>query len=443
VLLLVLIAPPLAAQGSITGTVFDSLTTRAPLAGAEVYVSGVDRSARSDARGRFRLDSVPAGPRTIAFFHPLLDSLAVSAASGRVDVPATGAVSVRLATPSAATVYRALCTAQPADSVNGVVVGTVRDVDDRSAAPGAAVEARWSVLTFGGGAAARSEMRATTRTDDEGRFRLCGVPAGIPLLLHATAGARASGHVELEMPDRPVAFREITVSHRDSAAASGELAGTITRADGSAVEGALVGLIGTGRSATTEATGAFRLTAIPTGTQTIEIRAIGYAPVRRSLEVRTGTVRLDVELDRARVALAPVRVIGKADRTRLDATGFERRRQGKLGRYLDAEEISKHVAYDFTDVLLGTPGIQVIWAFDQPVIVMRGGFESFGNTTGVCRPAFYIDRMRIPDDQLHPESLIRPNDVAGIEVYVGLASIPPEFRGGKNCGAILIWSKKD
>ena len=63
------------AQGSIAGTVFDSLRTRAPLAGATVVLVERSRYATADARGRFRFDSVPDGHYTIGFMHPVLDSL--------------------------------------------------------------------------------------------------------------------------------------------------------------------------------------------------------------------------------------------------------------------------------------------------------------------------------------------------------------------------------
>jgi hypothetical protein len=50
-----------AAQGSIAGTVYDSLSTHAPLANATVVLVERSRYATTDARGRFRIDSVPDG----------------------------------------------------------------------------------------------------------------------------------------------------------------------------------------------------------------------------------------------------------------------------------------------------------------------------------------------------------------------------------------------
>ncbi|MBI3568120.1 MAG: hypothetical protein HY084_07965 [Gemmatimonadetes bacterium] len=63
------------AQGSIVGTAYDSLSTRGPLANATVVLVERARYATADARGRFRIDSVPDGHYTIGCLHPVLDSL--------------------------------------------------------------------------------------------------------------------------------------------------------------------------------------------------------------------------------------------------------------------------------------------------------------------------------------------------------------------------------
>ena len=53
-------APP----GVLRGIVYDSLITRAPLEGAEVWIESTNRMARSDAGGRFTLDALSPGRGT-------------------------------------------------------------------------------------------------------------------------------------------------------------------------------------------------------------------------------------------------------------------------------------------------------------------------------------------------------------------------------------------
>ncbi len=83
-----------AAQATVTGTVFDSLRTRAPLAGANVVIVELSRYAAADARGRFRFDAVPAGRYGVTFLHPSLDSLDMAAEVVPLVVPERGTVSM-------------------------------------------------------------------------------------------------------------------------------------------------------------------------------------------------------------------------------------------------------------------------------------------------------------------------------------------------------------
>src|SRR5207244_10783896 len=94
--------------GSVRGVVYDSLISAAPLEGAEVWVEGTNRTARTDAAGRFELTALAAGHYRLSFDHPLLDSIGVAAPPVVVNVAAGGATAVPLATPSPAPADRPL-----------------------------------------------------------------------------------------------------------------------------------------------------------------------------------------------------------------------------------------------------------------------------------------------------------------------------------------------
>ena len=89
------------AQGSalLRGVVYDSLISAAPLEGAEVWIEGTNRTARTDALGRFELAALAAGRYRLTFEHPVLDSTGLAAPPVVVDVAADGATAVTLATP--------------------------------------------------------------------------------------------------------------------------------------------------------------------------------------------------------------------------------------------------------------------------------------------------------------------------------------------------------
>ena len=116
------------ATGTITGTVFDSLRTYAPLRDATVMVTENGRTATTDARGRFRIDSVPAGSYRLTFFYGVLDSLGIGGPVTTVTVAGGLATEAYLSTPTPTALYRRLC-GPPKDQSVAAVVGRVRDVD--------------------------------------------------------------------------------------------------------------------------------------------------------------------------------------------------------------------------------------------------------------------------------------------------------------------------
>ena len=66
-----------------------------------------------------------------------------------------------------------------------------------------------------------------------------------------------------------------------------------------------------------------------------------------------------------------------------------------------------------------------------------------------CPLTVFLDRVRIQPSivKLEPvdeevNSLVQPNSVSGIEVYVGKSGGPPEFPVyDRTCGVVVIWTK--
>ncbi|MEM1055412.1 MAG: TonB-dependent receptor [Bacteroidota bacterium] len=94
-------------------------------------------------------------------------------------------------------------------------------------------------------------------------------------------------------------------------AQAGTLEGSVRDADGAPLPGATVQVIGTDLGAATDADGQYRLTSVPSGTQTVEARFVGLTPVRQSVSIPAGeTARLDLVLRDAAVVIGDVTVTG-------------------------------------------------------------------------------------------------------------------------------------
>jgi hypothetical protein len=103
------------AQGSISGSVYDSLSARAPLANATVVLVERSKYVTTDKHGRFTFDSVPDGRYTVGFMHAVLDSLDLQAPVAAVEVSGGRRSEVRLYTPSRATVAMTVMRARAAE----------------------------------------------------------------------------------------------------------------------------------------------------------------------------------------------------------------------------------------------------------------------------------------------------------------------------------------
>ncbi|MEM9996649.1 MAG: TonB-dependent receptor [Bacteroidota bacterium] len=94
-------------------------------------------------------------------------------------------------------------------------------------------------------------------------------------------------------------------------AQTGAVDGVVRDADGTPLPGANVVVLGTDLGAATESDGTYQLRAVPAGTQTLEVRFVGFAPVQEVVVVREGaTMTLDFVLRDAAIVFGDVTVTG-------------------------------------------------------------------------------------------------------------------------------------
>ncbi len=184
-------APRAVAQGSdgtgiVRGIVYDSLISAAPLEGAEVWIEGTNRTARTDADGRFELPAVAPGRHTLTFYHPVLDSTGLSAPPVVVDVAAGSTAVVALATPGPAAAHRMLCPHDPWYKT-AAILGLVRDAADSKPLPNVTVTAHWTIYVLGPGSVRAEPGAAAARSDGSGRVLLCNVPTDVAVVLQGKA----------------------------------------------------------------------------------------------------------------------------------------------------------------------------------------------------------------------------------------------------------------
>jgi hypothetical protein len=212
-------------------------------------------------------------------------------------------------------------------------------------------------------------------------------------------------------------------------------------ATGDPVAGALVEVLEQGIVAVTDSSGHFRLGGIGGGTFTIRVRRLGYDPGTVMLELtvaRSVTVDLGaITLSPLATELDPVFVEGEAVDERLQEVGFFRRQRTETGTFLTYEDIDRQNPAGTAELLRRIPGFRVFLdgsvSSGRGVPNIRDGFEQ-------CGVQYYVDGVHADGSDLNT---VIPRAIAGLEVYTGAASIPPNFRvsGNPKCGAVLIWTR--
>ena len=289
--------------GSILGSVFDS-TTSAPLANARVAVVGTGVVAESNEEGRFRLDGVPAGERTVVFFHQRLGTLGVAMTPAKVLVDSESVSNVILTIPSRSTILSAWCSAEPGEgaaSVGGFVTDALTGVP----LPRAKVRALGSRT----GILQRRRVAREARTEISGEFRLCNLDTSEPLTVTVAFGNNDGTPVQLTRPGSQILDFAIAIS--EPVTITGSILDHGTRAP---IPGAYVQLVGSDHSQLTDSTGAFGFSGVPPGKQIIETSLLGYAPRVDSLTVFSNeALGLEIALATEAIALEPLVVVGRRE----------------------------------------------------------------------------------------------------------------------------------
>lgn len=437
---------PLRAQnarpGVVRGVVFDSLLTRAPLGGAEIWIETTNRMTRSDAEGQFTLSSLPPGHYELTFYHPILDSAGISLPAVGVDVVAGDSTMVALSTPGPAQAHHILCARDPLRQA-GVLLGVVRDAADGKPLPGAIIAAHWTAYDLATGSVRSTQRSVEARTNTSGHVLLCGLPVDVALVISGRSEGDAIGMRVIDLAGRPFARADLDLA---ISTVTGSVKGVVRTKSGSLVPRATVLAVGTDASAQTDELGRFTLLGVTAGSGILEARAVGFMPGRAQTSVHPNEAQqIDIVVGDSVVVLDPVTVVGNYQ-PYLARVGFQQRRQTALGHFLDTTDIRQTGATRFEEVFRMVPGVQLRPNGSSYLLELQRGEGQIWNPTlgNYCAPLYFIDGVyyRLPPTQT-PSVPVVPAEILGIEVYSNLFSAPPQYqRRDGACGVILVWTKR-
>ena len=226
---------------------------------------------------------------------------------------------------------------------------------------------------------------------------------------------------------------------REAAKEAGDVlvTGRVTERDGGrAVPGARVRLDGTELVGYSDGQGLFAFLRVPPGRYGLRVERLGFGTLRDTVVVPDrGRLDLDIRLVREPVELEPV-VVAVEYGGSLRLREFYQRRRTGLGDYLTRADFEGRHLVRVTDAFRQVAGVRLVprMVGGVPVgsaVVLRGG----------CRPAVFLDGVRLADRGAAIDEILHPDDIEGIEVYKGPQSPAAYSSGSGGCGSILIWTR--
>jgi Carboxypeptidase regulatory-like domain len=476
---------------TLSGVLRDSVTAR-PVPNAQLFLRESGRVAVTDSVGAFTIGTVRPGVHTLQINTSSLDSLgaarvkrlpvADSLSASRLAVPslreALAGMCVRDATFSRSSVpslIHGVVTARAADSPTQTNTSTVTTASGTttsgsttsgSTTSGSTTSASDSQPTF-----VRAvwmdpytgmPMRFSTQAEPSGRYRLCGLPPGIPLDLHAERGARSSMPVRVQLNGTsPYGVKHHDVQPRG--ASEGALHGVVRDGQRRLVSGALVSIDSLLLRSVTEMSGAWRMPRVGAGRVVLSVRRVGFAPLDTAIMLAAGadsTLNL-VLTALPRLGAAPRSTDGSAangstvdDRAAEAAqlAAFEARRMGP-GQFVLRDRLARAEGKPLGDLLRTlrdaaiTPAITLSGATpsgDVSSAVLQGVVLRSGATTFRCPSAVFLDSrpLYFGVGDLIDLNLFAPEQFESLEWYANDREVPPVFRGLATCGLLVLHARR-
>jgi hypothetical protein len=441
-------AVPVAAPkgwSGLEGYVTDSVHN-VPLENAKVAIEGTGREVLTDKDGHYRIDSISVGPHRVVVTHPLLDTLGLFMRTPEYPFADGQIHELALTIPSGYRIAAAFCTPAQRNRGPSIMVGFVRDPDTQKPALGAKVQLVYQSTDANG---KKTPMVREAIVDTSGTYRICGLPDDMSGKVQVFRNGVSSGEVPAEV-DKGILLRAFSIVAQQKVAEITNDSGKVTRiAKGSArVTGkvldksgrplvdARVMLQGGGTTALTKANGEFTLDSLPSGTQALIVRKLGYAVTEAAVELSsTAPLNTTVRMDDFVPTLEVMRVEAAQDKALADI-GFISRKQSGQGYFMDGNMINKQ-ALAFSDVMRMAPGLRVTPVGNGRTYVIT---DTRSASNGCVN--YYVDgtlwqTMSAGDI----DDFVRPAELVAVEVYHG-SQAPAQFTppGQSGCATIVAWT---
>lgn len=248
-----------------------------------------------------------------------------------------------------------------------------------------------------------------------------------------------------------------------SSPASGQAALTgLVREDatGRLLSGVEILVEGSARVAVSDKGGEYAFRSVHKGRQVVLFRAVGFRPVRMSVNLEDKTVsRLDANMVPFVVRIDPLVVVAEVKQPRgMGREAFEERRHLGFGQFIDSLELRRSEDRRLSDLLRGHNGIVIAQnrfavsgrtgCYMQIIYDGQSVYSPATSALPVPVPAVGSSRHTQPTRSVSQPTPLDINtfDVSGlesVEMYRSLSDTPLQFGGAAaGCGTLVLWSRR-
>jgi hypothetical protein len=423
------------------------------LAGAYIDLLPTGRQARTNDRGEFRIDSVPAGNGyKLRVGHPMLDTIGITLATPVFSLKAGDAIDLTLAVPSPAHLVAMFCPPEMRARGASALIGFVRDPDTGDALDSVTVSL---VYDDDVGGFAKRPVNRIAKLDSTGRYKICGLPPYMSGRVQMIRNGTQSPDIPVKTDaSSPLALRSMGMSLSTQHVAAGKdsggkairvlrgpakVTGRVINQSGAPIAGARVQMDETASATVTGNDGRFMLDSVPTGTQTVSVRKLGYTVTDKAVEVSLNMPGpISVVMENYIPTLTAVVTVAQRDVDE-EKIGFTRRKRQGMGVYREGDQIPRGTS-SLATALSSVPGLKIERSTDA-------GSEGLHITAAGSTEClnFVVDGMPWREDA-GGESItdyVRPEELQALELY-SASTVPPEFNLSpmSNCKVLVLWTSR-
>jgi len=403
----------------LAGVVVDSVSGAA-VGGARLALAGTNVNAVADAFGRFMLRNVLPGEYTLEVRTASLDSVPAVSQSTMAVTDAVDDLRIRVPTGPqiAISLYGAEQIGTP-----GIVIGTVGVRGDSIARAGVRVAAEWAqpYMRIAGGAVERGTRPRwiEARSGARGRYRLCGVPVNIAVMLRAESDSAGVTEALTIPPGGRLARTNLVLEPvvQRGATFTGVVVADVSLLP---IMDAVVSMPDFFRSVKSNEQGAFRFTAVPAGTHRVLAQRKGLGSMEAQIAFSAG------ETAERRVVLSPGQSDDEGVVERVLIPSFEENRRAGIGVFMTRTELDRQRGRLLSEVLSWVKG--------------------FSSSRGGCNTRVYMDNALMTRGNPTPPfdlNTIATGQVEALEYYRSSSETPMKYRSlDASCGVLVVWTRR-